>query len=145
MARVTVIAASALLAAAVSPPGAAADWPVFGHDLANTRNAGPQGPSAHEAAVLQRSWVFNSSHGDFTGTPVVAGGILVAGTNLGSIFALDADTGKVRWTRNVGQQINGSAAIDPNAPGGGLVLVPIAQVGDPQLLALSLRDGSVRW
>ncbi len=76
---------------------------------------------------------------------MVADGVLVAGTNSGSIFALDAVTGKVRWSRDVGQPINGSAAIDPAAPGGGLVLVPLAQVGDPQLIALSLGDGSVRW
>jgi polyvinyl alcohol dehydrogenase (cytochrome) len=123
----------------------AGDWPTYGHDLSNSRDANSDGPSSAKVASIHEAWTFKSSNGDFTGTPVVAGGVLVAGTNLGSIFALDAVTGKVRWSRDVGQQINGSAAIDPSAPGGGLVLVPIAQVGDPQLLALSLRDGSVRW
>jgi polyvinyl alcohol dehydrogenase (cytochrome) len=123
----------------------AVDWPIYGHDLSNSRGAVSDGPSASGVASMHQAWAFKSPHGDFTGTPVVADGLLVAGTNLGSIFALDAITGKLRWSRDVGQQINGSAAIDPNASGGGLALVPIAQVGDPQLLALSLRDGSVRW
>src|SRR5437764_10876580 len=75
------------------PGTAGADWPVFGRDLGNSRDAGSGGPSAGEAAVLQRAWSFRSSHGDFTGTPVVAAGTLVAGTNLGTAFALRATDG----------------------------------------------------
>jgi polyvinyl alcohol dehydrogenase (cytochrome) len=135
---------SALLGAAL-PASATADWPVFGHDLANTRNGGAQGPTAREAAVLQRAWVFRSSHGDFTGTPVVAKRTLVAGTNLGLIVALDARTGKLKWSRQVGHPINGSAAIDRSAPGGPTVFIPVACLGQPRLLALSLATGAVRW
>jgi outer membrane protein assembly factor BamB len=89
------------MSASLAAP-AAADWPVYGHDLGNSRSAGADGPSAAEARTMQRAWTFNSQHGDFTGTPVVAGGTLVAGTNLGSIYALDATTGGLRWSRNVG-------------------------------------------
>jgi polyvinyl alcohol dehydrogenase (cytochrome) len=131
--------------ALATPGSATADWPVFGHDLGNSRSAGADGPTAGEVKTLQRAWVFNSSHGDFTGTPVVADGRLVAGTNLGSIFALDAATGKVIWSRDVGQPINASAAIDVNAPGGPTVFVPVAEPGRPQLIALSLATGAVRW
>src|SRR5512142_1188971 len=65
-----------------------ASWPVYGHDLANSRDAGAGGPSPAQAASLKPAWTFNSSNGDFTGTPVVADGVLVAGTNLGSVYAL---------------------------------------------------------
>jgi polyvinyl alcohol dehydrogenase (cytochrome) len=127
-------------------PGlASADWPIFGRDLLNTRSASGGGPTPSEVGSMKQAWTFGSSNGDFTGTPVVAGGTLVAGTNLGSIYALDATNGKLRWSRNVGQPINGSAAIDLDAPGGPTAFVPIAQPGDPQLLALSLSNGSVRW
>jgi polyvinyl alcohol dehydrogenase (cytochrome) len=61
------------------------------------------------------------------------------------VYALSAVTGKVLWSRNVGQQINGTAAIDPNAPGGPTVFVPVAQVGSPRMLALSLTNGATRW
>jgi polyvinyl alcohol dehydrogenase (cytochrome) len=124
---------------------AAADWPLYGHDLGNSRSGGAEGPSATEASTLQRAWTFNSPHGDFTGTPVVAGGTLLAGTNLGSIYALDAVTGRVRWSRDVGQPINGSAAIDLNSAGGAAVFVPIAQLSRPRLVALSLATGAIRW
>jgi polyvinyl alcohol dehydrogenase (cytochrome) len=126
-------------------PPASADWPVYGHDLSNSRSAGADGPSAAQVTSLHQVWSFTASKGDFTGTPVVAGGVLVAGTNLGLIYALDPTTGQVRWSRDVGGPINGSAAIDPQAPGGATVFVPVAQVGSPRLLALSLSSGAVRW
>jgi polyvinyl alcohol dehydrogenase (cytochrome) len=134
-------AMTGLLAAAP----AAADWPVYGHDVANTRDAGRAGPLRAQVASLHPAWTFNSSNGDFTATPTVADGVLVAGTSLGSIYALDAVTGKLLWSRDAGQQINGSAAIDPAAPGGPTVFVPLADLGSPRLLALSLRTGAVRW
>jgi polyvinyl alcohol dehydrogenase (cytochrome) len=140
----SVIALNGLTGAALAAPSTAS-WPVFGHDLSNSRNAGAQGPSAAQAAGLQQAWSFSSSNGDFTGTPVVAGGTLVAGTNLGSIFALNPANGKIRWSRHVAQPINGSAAIDVHAPGGPTAFVPLAAVGKPQLLALSLATGAVRW
>jgi polyvinyl alcohol dehydrogenase (cytochrome) len=124
------------------PSTAMGDWPVYGHDLANTRDSGVDGPSASQ---LSQAWVFRSSTGDFTGTPVVADGVLVAGDNGGSVYALDAVTGKVLWSKDVGQPINGTAAIDPGARGGAAVYVPVAQKGGPRLLALSLEDGATRW
>ena len=142
---ICMVAAAALLVLTLSglmASPAMADWPVYGHDLANSRDAGSEGPSVLQ---LSKAWEFKSSTGDFTGTPVVAGGVLVAGNNTGSIYALDAVSGKLLWSRDVGQQINGTAAIDLNAPGGPAVYVPIAEIGGPRLLALSLRDGSTRW
>jgi polyvinyl alcohol dehydrogenase (cytochrome) len=76
---------------------------------------------------------------------VVAGGVLVAGNNGGWVYALDAATGRLRWSKHVGQPVNGSAAIDMDAPGGPAVYVPVAQAGGPRLLALSLGDGRARW
>jgi polyvinyl alcohol dehydrogenase (cytochrome) len=139
------IACGALVAICAGAPAAAADWPIYGHDLGNSRSAGIDGPSPTEAATLQRAWTFNSPNGDFTGTPVVADGVLVAGTNLGFVYGLDPTTGAVRWSRGVGQPINASVAIDVNAQGGPIALVPVAQVGSPRLVALSLTTGAVRW
>lgn len=124
---------------------AGADWPVYGHDLSNSRNAGADGPASGQLASLSAAWTFKSSTGDFTGTPVVAGGVVVAGDNGGWVYALDAVTGKELWTRHVGQPIVGSAAIDLSAPGGALAMVPVGQSGSPRLLGLSLKDGALRW
>src|SRR3954453_17856230 len=138
--RGTCVAAAVVAVASLAAPArATADWPMYGHDLANSRNAGDAGPPKSQAGSLTRAWTFNAPTGDFTGTPVVAGGVVVAGNNGGWVYALDAVTGKVRWSRNLGSQINGSAAID-----GGTAFVPVAHRGAPRLVALSLSDGWVR-
>src|SRR5436305_11974804 len=98
------------LAVLALPSAAMADWPVYGHDLANTRNGGTAGPSAAEVPGLSQAWSFKSPTGDFTATPVIAGGILVAGDQGGYVYALSAVTGKLLWSRNLHAPINGSAA-----------------------------------
>ena len=146
MIRRTAALAAALVAFAASAAPAAADWPVYGKDLANTRDGRSEGPTRAQLPALAETWRFDSPTGDFTGTPVVAAGVLVAGDYSGTVYALDAVTGKVRWSKNVGGQVNGSAAIDTAAPGGATVFVPVAPgSGGPRLAALSLADGRVRW
>ena len=135
----------AVVATALAGAGAArADWPLYGHDLANTRNAGSDGPSRDQLGSLKRAWTFDSPN-DFTGTPVVAGGVVVAGDYGGHVYALDAVGGKQLWSKDLGAPINGTAAIDLDAPGGPAAFVPVAQEGGPRLVALSLADGAKRW
>jgi polyvinyl alcohol dehydrogenase (cytochrome) len=134
-----------LLAALALPASAsAADWPIYGHDLSNTRTAA-DGPPRAKLAGLAQAWQFKSPTGDFTGTPVVADGVVVAGDHGGWVYALDAVTGKLLWSHDAGAEINGTAAIDAHAPGGPAVFVPVAEIGGPRLLALSLRGGRKRW
>src|SRR3954470_17501602 len=137
-----VAATTALLALA---PAARADWPVYGHDLANTRTAAAEGPARDKLGSLSQAWSFESDTGDFTGTPVVADGVLVAGDEGGWVYALDAVTGKKLWAKQVGARVNGTAAIDPDASGGAAVYVPVAEIGGPRPVAFSLKDGAKRW
>jgi polyvinyl alcohol dehydrogenase (cytochrome) len=85
-------------------------------------------------------WSFHSTVGDFTGTPVVSHGTLVAGAFGGTVFALNASNGRLRWKRALGAPINGTAAI-----AGGRVFVPLAKPGAPAIVALKLRNGRVLW
>src|SRR5688572_14513190 len=124
------------------PAGAAADWPIYDHDLDNTRTAADAGPSRDELGTIERAWTFDSATGDLTGTPVVAGGVLVAGDHGGWIYALDAVSGEVRWSYDAGAPVNGTAAIDLDAPGGPTAFVPVAEPGAPRLVALALADGA---
>src|SRR3954449_11501863 len=114
------------LTLAVPAGAAASDWPFYGKDLANSRNGGTDGPSPSQVATLSQAWRFDTSDGDFTGTPVVAGGTLVIGSSGGSIYALDSVTGKLPWSRDTNQPINGTAAIvpAPRNPGAGIVYEP---------------------
>jgi polyvinyl alcohol dehydrogenase (cytochrome) len=125
-----------------------ADWPMYGKDLANSRNGGTAGPSVTQVPTLAESWRFSSDDGDFTGTPVVARGTVVVGSYGGTVFALDARTGAVKWTRDLNPgptddrspTINGSAAI-----ASGRVYVPVADVDTPRVVALSLASGALLW
>lgn len=127
------------------PAAAAAGWRLYGHDLSNSRNAKAAGPSPGQVRSISKAWTFKSPTGDFTGTPVISHGVLVAGDNGGTVYALSAATGKLLWSKKVGAPVNGSAAIDPHAGHGGAVYVPVAQPGGPRLVALSLKHGRTRW
>ncbi len=139
------LAAAVAVAALGVPSAAAADWPIYGHDLQNTRNAGSAGPPASALPSLRRIWTFNSPTGDFTGTPVEADGVLVAGDQGGFVYGLDAVTGKVLWSKAVDAPVNGTAAIDTDAPGGPTTYVPVAKPGAPHVVALALGSGVQRW
>jgi polyvinyl alcohol dehydrogenase (cytochrome) len=116
------------------------EWPFYGKDLSNSRNGGSSGPSYNEVPTLGPVWSFASSDGDFTGTPVVAGGELVVASGGGSVFALDAASGKKLWSKDLNAPINGTAAI-----AGRRVFVPVATPGAPSLAAFDLRNGKLLW
>src|SRR4051812_17462919 len=125
--------------AAPAPLGAG-EWPMYGHDIANSRDGGTAGPTATQALKLRPVWKVQSTDGDFTGTPVDADGVVAAVSGGGTVFAVDASTGKVRWTHDLDEPANGSVAI-----ANGLVYVPLATTSAPAVAALSLADGSVVW
>src|SRR5215211_3776849 len=131
---------AAALAGVAGSPATASNWPTYGKDLANSRDGGTDGPPASAAAGLAQAWRFESSDGDFTGTPVVAEHTVIAGSGGGSVFALDATTGARKWSHDFDEPINGSAAI-----ANGVVYVPLATPGSPKLAALNLADGSALW
>src|SRR3954453_11910993 len=116
------------------------DWPFYGKDLDNSRNGGTAGPSVAEVPTLGPAWSFFSSRGDFTGTPVVADNLLVAGTSQGWVYGMNASTGRVRWMRKTAGPINGSAA----PPGWG-VLVPATKPHEPRIATYDARTGDLLW
>src|SRR5919202_1228452 len=73
---------------------------------------------------------------------LVAPAMLAAGSSGGTILGIDSVTGKLRWSRDVNQPINGSAAISVRR---GVVYVPVAQPHRPRLLALPPRGGKGAW
>ena len=130
----------------VEPLGEGA-WPVYGHDIANTRDGGQFGPSPQEALTLGPVWSHLSEDGDFTGTPVVSRGLLAIGSRGGTVVGLDPATGETLWARDLlpdakesEARITASAAIR-----GRRVYVPVNAVGRPQIAALDRRSGKVIW
>jgi polyvinyl alcohol dehydrogenase (cytochrome) len=127
--------AAALLVAVTSSA-----WPMYGHDLSNSRNGGSTGPSVASVGRLTELWRFRSLGGDFTGTPVSSNGEVIAGARNGVVYALALHSGVPTWSDDLHAPINGSAAIDS-----GIVYVPLATVGAPGIAALRLSDGALLW
>ena len=129
-----------LLPRVAAEPLGPGEWPSYGHDLSNTRDGGDAGPELTEVPTLGPVWSHASTDGDFTGTPVVAGGKLVAGASGGTVFALDAASGEQLWSHDFDKPINASAAI-----AGGRVYIPLVEPGSPSVAALDLDTGAVLW
>ena len=120
-------------------PPAPADWPMYGADLGGARS-NPGGPGETQLPLLHRLWRFDFPSGDVTGTPVESGGRVFAGSDSGVAAALDAATGHVLWTAQLGGPVNSSAAVAGNQ-----VYFAVAKVGAPFLVALDARSGRVLW
>ncbi len=73
-----------------------ATWSQYGNALDGTRRAGPSPITAATVGELRPLWRFTTS-GPVTGTPAIADGIVYIGSYDGSLYALDAGTGKRRW------------------------------------------------
>ncbi len=115
-------------------------WPLYGHDVGNSRDGGADAPSPAEALNMGVAWSFYSNDGDFTGTPVVADGLVITGSFGGSVYALDAATGQQKWRYHSHIPINGTVATD-----GKRVYVPLAKTHEPKIAALSLKTGRELW
>lgn len=135
-----------------APPSPSGEWPLYGHDLTNSRNQ----PAERRIGVgnvsgLSAAWAFSSaSYGDesaFNTTPVVSGGCVFIGSAAGNLYALDAATGKLVWRRHLavpnvgfGGVIVGAAALS-----GPDVIWLVNQNNSPYAIALSRSSGAVRW
>src|SRR3954454_8015636 len=160
--RLPPLAAVLAAGAVLCPTGSArADWPSYGHDLANSRDSGPTAPSPRAARNLAPAWSYRVPTGGITGTPVVAGGTLVTTSSKCVVYALDAATGKLEWKRRLKSlgcgYMPGSPAVD-----GGVVYVAMGSsggrgppvVGGPlaaaggrarQVVAMTLDHGAILW
>ena len=136
------------------PPAAdpAGEWPLYGADLANSRTVSG-GPAPGAVSTMTQAWRADFTDGDFTGTPVVAGGIVYVGSNGGRIRAIRAvsgpgrPAGRVLWTvttptatNGAPDPVNGSLAVSR-----GLVYVPVARMGAPYVLAIDAATGTRLW
>ena len=72
-------------------PSATDDWPMLGHDPANTYCDG-----SDVQAPLQKVWEFQAD-GGIRSSPVPAYGMVFFGSNDNHLYALDAVTGQLKW------------------------------------------------
>lgn len=111
-------------------------WPVYGHDLAQTRtNVAESRITAANVATLTRTWEITDLVG-VTGTPTVHDGVAYFADWKGQVWAVHADSGEKVWTTQIGGMFIGAPAID----GDGV----FASVGNT-LLRLHRSTGEVQW
>jgi outer membrane protein assembly factor BamB len=133
-------------------PSSGGQWPMYGHDVSNTRTqpeASGLGPSA--VSKLAPAWVFStSSTGDGTGfntTPVVYGGCVFIGSFGGTAYALNASTGHVVWQRKLEAPNPGSGGVVVGAAAiyGQEVIYLVDEFTAPYAIALNRSTGGVIW
>lgn len=124
----------------------ACDWPMYGRDLGRSF-AAPAACSQitpGRALALIPKWYVETGS-PVTASPSVVDGVVYVGSNVGDLYAIDAETGEIRWTFEVTDgndvyvgPIVGSAAI-ADVAGTRVVITP----GGATLYVLDAGDGSV--
>src|SRR5262245_64823318 len=112
------------------------DWPVYGHDLANTRLAAREKRIPRRSvARLTPSWTKDGLVG-VSGTPIVSGHVAFFGDWKGMIHAVEAATGEELWQTPIGGFVVGAPAIDGNA---------VYASSGATLYRLDRDTGAVQW
>jgi polyvinyl alcohol dehydrogenase (cytochrome) len=137
-------AAGACAPAVVAGTVGGGEWRSFGHDLSNTRSQELEtGIGPTQAATLAPAWSFSvADGGSVTGTPVVADGCVFTGSDGGTVYAVNADTGDLVWAQKlpVAGGVNSSLTVD-----GGRVYGLESHGGGPEAFALDQATGAVLW
>jgi outer membrane protein assembly factor BamB len=119
------------------------DWPAPNHDLASTRSAPDSGIDRGNVGRLHVAWRFRFRiplvpDGVFTATPVVAGGVVYVQDMMSNVYALDLQTGAVRWQHLF-------KATNPGPDGVTVVGDRVYGATDSLAFELSAKTGRLLW
>jgi polyvinyl alcohol dehydrogenase (cytochrome) len=124
------------------------EWTTFAHD---DRRSGlqtqPTGITRDTVGTLQRRWM-RSLGEPVRASPLVAGGLVFAASDRGTVYALDAASGDLRWQRRIGDSVR----MTPALVHGALLVGSYGALGAPGVkphgaafYALDAQTGAVRW
>jgi polyvinyl alcohol dehydrogenase (cytochrome) len=106
------------------------DWPFYGGNVCNTRAArGSAGITPATAPKLGVKWT-TELNGDVSATPAVVGGQVYVPDMAGMLNRIDAATGRVVWSKYVGD-LAGISPPDGGTGDGGIPADPIVARGTP--------------
>src|SRR5437879_5202758 len=149
---VSFVSSASASAPCTTAPTRGGEWPMYGHDLANTRSQpGGAGLGPSPVVGLKPAWVFStSSTGDETGfnaTPVVYDGCVYVASFGGVAYALDAKSGLVVWQRKLEAPNPGSGGVVVGAAAiaGTSVVFLVDEFTAPYAIALKRSTGAVVW
>src|SRR5579885_2614276 len=83
------------------PSGAGADWPIYLHDPQRTSASNDTILSSADITRLTKHWTFKTG-GVIAGAAAVVKGTVYVGSWDGYEYALDANTGKLKWKTFLG-------------------------------------------
>ncbi len=149
-AAASLLGLTALSRAADSAP--TSDWPSFGRDLHNTRDASDEHAlDSADVANLQPIWTVTTD-GNVSATPAVVEGIVYVPDFGGSLWAIDAKTGAVVWKSSIGDATGVKGNLSRTTPaywGGSLILGEGAQtvsvLDGASVLAIDAKTGRAIW
>jgi polyvinyl alcohol dehydrogenase (cytochrome) len=137
---------------ALAADQAPADWPFSGHDIHNTRNAaGESTLDPSRVAGLTPLWTLTTD-GNVTATPAVVDGVVYAPDFGGSLWAVDAATGRVIWKSAIGDLTGVKGDVSRTTPaflGGSLILgegtQTVSALEGASMLAVDAKSGRRLW
>jgi outer membrane protein assembly factor BamB/plastocyanin len=146
-------AAPAAMPGCADPDAADGEWPFYSGVLTGHREqAKEKAINISDVAKLGVAWQRKAPDGGVIhSTPVVANGCVYVGTDLGNVYALNADTGKVVWQRGLGEggqgsnTFTGAGIVGSPAVNDGLVYVGATTPKESALSALDQATGAVVW
>jgi PQQ-dependent dehydrogenase (methanol/ethanol family) len=126
-------------------------WPNWGNVPQNTHFAGLDQVDREDVGQLKVAWTRPGGQGQsaWETFPIVVGRTMYYDTGVDQVFAVDAATGKVRWSYAPPVDFLAGPGLELAEPvsrgvtyGAGRIFVT---TGDDQLIALDARTGKVRW
>jgi len=127
------------------------DWPMIGHDPANTRNQPfERRITPRNVGRLWPKWV-STTAGDVSATPAVVNGAVYFGDFGGMIWKLDAKTGTEIWSHRVPDYTGNAGDYARTSPllAGNTLVVGIIKgsptVPGPNMLGIDASTGALRW
>lgn len=120
-------------------------WPMIGHDATNTRDQ-PFERAIRPANVhrLAPKWVATIA-GDVSATPAVVHGAVYFGDFGGMLWKLDAETGRVIWSRLVSDYTNIPGDIARTSPVLAGTTLVVGDLKHPNMLGIDAATGELRW
>ena len=146
------LAAVALAAATVTPlastwaaPASPIDWPTAGNGTSDDHLAPFEFALRPDTVPFLRLRATLTADGDVEGTPTVQGGTLYFTDNAGSVWHVEAASGRVLWKASMPTITGIAGSYSRNSPAIGDGVVIVSDDTSGAVVALSQATGAVVW
>jgi polyvinyl alcohol dehydrogenase (cytochrome) len=130
---------------AAMPGAPVAGWPSAGNGASNTRNApGEHALAPANVGKLTPMWTLKTT-GDVPDTPTLDGNDLFAVDNGGSVWRVDAHTGKPIWRISLPKLTGNAKSTARTSPAIAPGVIVIGDQAAATVYALNRKDGSLAW